>query len=328
MNISLLKLALVTALLSSARIACAQFTGGESQGHSNIRLSNISCSVSNVNPFAGGEADGHSNNRLTNVTCAVTNINPFSGGEADGHSNERLTNVTCSVINVNPFGGGLADGHSNERLTNVTCVVINVNPYIGGEADGHSNVNLTNNPLCLPLPIELLSFQAFVQEEEVQLKWSTNTEINNDYFTVERSKDGVTFEKVADVKGAGNSNTILHYALTDNTPLQGKSYYRLKQTDFSGQFDYSSIIAVNLDNPFSEYIHVYPNPFINEVTFELLGNSNPVEFEILNPLGMVVYKGSLDGTTTTIPTQFFSSGMYVIKFSDGIHVETKTTIKE
>jgi autotransporter-associated beta strand protein len=99
-----------------------------------------------------------------------------------------------------------------------------------------------------PLPIELLSFNAMQNETAVDLLWSTASEINNDYFTIEKSKDAMHFEQVFTKKGAGNSNTVLNYKEVDKNPFSGVSYYRLKQTDFNGDFTYSDIVPVSMIN--------------------------------------------------------------------------------
>ncbi|MCC6252410.1 MAG: hypothetical protein IT238_08120, partial [Bacteroidia bacterium] len=96
-----------------------------------------------------------------------------------------------------------------------------------------------------PLPITLLEFNAQPVIDEVSITWTTASEINNDYFNVERSKDGIHFESIAQIPGAGNSHTILNYKTMDAQPYEGVSYYRLKQTDFDGKFEYSTIKSVN-----------------------------------------------------------------------------------
>ncbi|MBK9047972.1 MAG: hypothetical protein IPL74_15250 [Bacteroidetes bacterium] len=98
-----------------------------------------------------------------------------------------------------------------------------------------------------PLPIELLSFNAKpVDNKDVRCDWVTASEIDNDYFTIERSKNGIDFETAGITDGAGNSNYQLSYAFTDTEPYRGLSYYRLKQTDFDGRSSYSEIVAVML----------------------------------------------------------------------------------
>lgn len=98
-----------------------------------------------------------------------------------------------------------------------------------------------------PLPIELISFDAKPHGDHVLTKWSTASEINNDYFTVERSADGVNFEKLKNVPGAGNSDHVLNYSEEDEAPINGVSYYRLKQTDYDGKTGYSEIVPIEFN---------------------------------------------------------------------------------
>lgn len=88
----------------------------------------------------------------------------------------------------------------------------------------------------------------------MNLKWSTATETNNDYFLIERSKDGIEFESIINVDGAGFSTKKLTYSTSDNNPLSGLSFYRLKQVDFDGQFSNSEIVSVELRNLASEFM--------------------------------------------------------------------------
>ena len=95
----------------------------------------------------------------------------------------------------------------------------------------------------------------------VILNWTTASELNNDYFTIERSKDAVEFQPIKFVEGAGNSNSILNYEIIDVNPFLGTSYYRLKQTDFNGKYSFSNIVSVNagsdnvFDKPFNYYVN-------------------------------------------------------------------------
>ncbi len=97
----------------------------------------------------------------------------------------------------------------------------------------------------IPLPIDLLYFQAQLQDEIVKLNWATAQEINNDYFTVEKSTDGQNFTEVLQVEGAGTSEVLKQYQATDPQPSTGVSYYRLKQTDLDGKFSYSKVVPIN-----------------------------------------------------------------------------------
>lgn len=109
------------------------------------------------------------------------------------------------------------------------------------------------------LPIELLSFSAVCNDKKVDIAWVTATETHNDYFTVERTKDGLSFETVSTVDGAGNSTQVLEYSVTDHNPYEGLSYYRLMNTGFDGAKYYSALVTSDCfitENGFS----IYPNP--------------------------------------------------------------------
>lgn len=113
------------------------------------------------------------------------------------------------------------------------------------------------------LPIELLHFNAVSLNDYVQLNWVTATETNNNYFTVERAADGKTFEELTKIRGAGNSCQTLTYETKDFRPLIGQSYYRLRQTDYDGQYTYSNIVAVSfipMQEGKRDTFTVYPNP--------------------------------------------------------------------
>jgi hypothetical protein len=114
-----------------------------------------------------------------------------------------------------------------------------------------------------PLPITLIAFNAQQKNNSVIVTWATSSEVNNDYFTLEQSKDGENFKAIKIVKGAGFSNEVLNYNFLHDKPFTGINYYRLKQTDFDGTFTYSDIIAVNVKS-IENKLSVYPNPVSNK----------------------------------------------------------------
>jgi hypothetical protein len=142
------------------------------------------------------------------------------------------------------------------------------------------------------LNIELLDFKAELKNNQVELTWITSNEINNDFFTIERSIDGVTFESQNIIKGAGNSLNTIIYTSEDETPLVGTTYYRLKQTDFDGSYSYSKIESVYLNK--SNRIEVYPNPNETGLLKITTGNSNTYEVKLIDCLGRIIYESKLD----------------------------------
>ena len=134
-----------------------------------------------------------------------------------------------------------------------------------------------------PLPIELLLFMARYINTGVLLEWVTVSELNNDYFSVERSRDAAEWSELSQVKGAGNSSQVLEYNYIDEKPLYGESFYRLKQTDFDGNFAYSPIARVSiLDNTLQGFdFHVYPNPSDGENTTLIIQNEFHDQHDVL-----------------------------------------------
>ncbi|PKP45821.1 MAG: hypothetical protein CVT95_08060 [Bacteroidetes bacterium HGW-Bacteroidetes-12] len=123
-----------------------------------------------------------------------------------------------------------------------------------------------------PLPITLVSFDALPKANKVELKWLTASEINNAFFTVERSTDAQNWEEIIITQGAGNSNQLLTYIETDFKPLDGISYYRLKQTDFDGQFEYFNIVPVRFEKDAPLEFTLFPNPIQKEETLGISAN--------------------------------------------------------
>jgi len=120
-----------------------------------------------------------------------------------------------------------------------------------------------------PLPIKLTSFQIKKSfQNMVLLEWTTSSEINNDYFEIERSIDGKKWEKRGQVDGVGNSNQLNHYAFNDHLSSEKWFYYRLKQIDFNGQYEYSPIEAVE-NNKVTDNNYFYPNPSSGVIHYEV-----------------------------------------------------------
>ena len=133
----------------------------------------------------------------------------------------------------------------------------------GSEVWRRSDGDKSNMTFGTPLPIDLISFEANANEDKVDIKWITASEINNDYFTIERSLDGREWSEVIVTGGAGNSSVMIEYFETDFNPLQGVSYYRLKQTDFNGEFSYSNVVPVRFEAAEADFrgtLNLFPNP--------------------------------------------------------------------
>jgi hypothetical protein len=125
------------------------------------------------------------------------------------------------------------------------------------------------------LPIELISFSAeVVNDAVVELTWITAKEVNNDYFTIERSTDGVSFETILRVDGSGNTTENKTYRAVDAQPVKGTAYYRLRQTDFNGQSESFNIVAVNFQaKNANRKLILTPNPCSSQCNITLSGST-------------------------------------------------------
>lgn len=175
-----------------------------------------------------------------------------------------------------------------------------------------------------PLPITLVSFNAVWDNNEqsvARVFWSTASELDNDYFQVQRSKDGFNWFNIEKVEGAGTSINTLNYEIFDNRPLNGISYYRLKQVDFDGTESYSNIVALNKDQ-MNPAIAVYPNPASNIFHMYFSGfETEVVHINILDNSGRVVYQlnpNILNNPGQVVDVRNFQSGVYFI------HVTSET----
>ena len=121
-------------------------------------------------------------------------------------------------------------------------------------------ITFGRNASAIALPITLVSFQAKIKERKVDLKWITLSEKNNDYFTLEKTKDGLNYEQIKKIKGAGNFNETLKYDETDENPYTGISYYRLSQTDFDGHQLFYPLQSVSLEIKNESTLSAQPNP--------------------------------------------------------------------
>ncbi len=183
----------------------------------------------------------------------------------------------------------------------------------------------------IPLPIELISFTGENHQDRNELRWITASEINNDYFEIEKSSNGYTFENIGIVKSKGFSDHILKYEFTDESPLTGLNYYRLKQVDVNGEFTYSKTIVIKASTNLA--ISVTPNPFINFITIEFR-SAIPSNTTILiyDAMGKLIKKLELlqlqpEVHSLNIDLSGFNKGIYFCKIVSNENILVKKILK-
>ena len=181
-----------------------------------------------------------------NMTIEVYGAMQFENGQ-------KINMDEFGVVDIYE-GGTLTGGNTGSKLNigATTWWSGNDPPLIGPTSVSNSGFG--------SLPIELIDFNAIMNEDRVEVSWTTASEINNDYFIVERSEDAMDWVEVIKVSGAGHSVSIIDYFEIDNEPLRGLSYYRLTQVDFDGKQETFNIIPVENAIKGEGIMNIYPNP--------------------------------------------------------------------
>ena len=268
------------------------------------------------------------------VTTLVNTINTLSAdyvtcwGDVNSESDLMMT--------VNHTGGGTelfaSLSPSAGPAAGQRQIAFSLSEFSGGKL--HSNGGLTGAGNALP--VELISFTAkAVNNQFIQLNWSTATEINNEGFAIERSEDGINFEKIAYIKGNGNSNITNQYSYQDSKVNEGIYYYRLKQNDYDGASEYSPIRNASITGRnqivLSQFI---PNPATEESKLNIiLSKEAKIKVIIVDELGREVSEREetrAEGNQSIIfNTENLAAGIYTAKISvQGEEYTRKLVIKK
>lgn len=250
--------------------------------------------------------------------------------------------VTISGVLTIPVGGtttltGSGTPHATTPWTSGTPAVgtITSGGVVTGVSVGTTTITYMNSSGCTitavvnvvaPLPIELMYFTATLNElQKVDLLWATQTEIDNDYFIVQRSVDLFNWEEIALVQGAETSQVLHEYRALDAAPLSGTNYYRLKQVDLDGAFKVSDIQSIVIAN---DNLIVYPNP-ANDY-FHIVGHQvGHQDIVLTNHLGQRILCEStiVSEDHLLIDTQELATGIYYLQVvKDGKNEVLKVTI--
>lgn len=244
----------------------------------------------------------------------------------------RANGGNGGTVNSSTHGGGGGGGQGVVIFSGsapATNTIVTTNNGNGGcnnnstpcnsPANGGSGSNglgvITSAPG--PLPIELLSFHAIPVTGRVDISWTTATETDNDHFTVERSPDGLFWETLEQVPGAGTSLHPLWYRTADEAPLPGLAYYRLRQTDFDGSTTVFNKVAVRFEGE-NEAMVVFPNP-ASEIVVLLHGTTfDDPQVIVTDGTGrtLMVPFAMREGATD-IDVGALPSGTYMVAVVDG-----------
>jgi hypothetical protein len=240
----------------------------------------------------------------------------FATGLDDGNNNNNNNNNTITGSNGQVFIGNSSSSDSfkynNFSGTEKSCSATSVD-----FAECYENFLTLGRSRSIRrsfLPIDLSAFSVQAIDKGALVSWTTQSEANNDFFTVLRSHDGYIFEEIAQLSGANTSSAATDYNFTDTQPYNGVSYYRLKQTDYDGKYSYSSVVPFlfNAQAPAFEIVTRTQNG-ISTLDLHFFGTENINYIALYTLQGILLYSQSvpagIDNLTITLP---LSTGVYVV----------------
>jgi hypothetical protein len=322
----------------------AQFNGGAGDGFDKKNVSYYLNGLSTAILFSGGSGDGFDKQSYSGSVSGLNLSDLFNGGTGDGFVKTQYGGFLNDLGAIVLYNGGSGDGFDKISFSSSVSGISTEVFYTGGQGDGFSNDQVQSflNGLSLDvlykggsgdgfaksqfsgtliaLPIQLISFDALNKETYVLVKWITESEKDNDFFTVERSQNGVLFQNLIIVPGQGNSNTIQVYTTNDNNPLNGRSYYRLKWTDKDGKSAYSAIRSVLFKQKDKKDFLLFPNPNDGNIVYVQLDgitNIETISVSLSDMQGRIYYqteKPSITGNRIAITlSQKLAKGSYVVR---------------
>jgi len=251
---------------------------------------------------------------VANLTSATVTLY-YGIGTSDGVTDP----ANLRVVKTNGAGtvwfdaGGTGSAAGTGTITSAPFATFSVITL--GNATGGTN----------PLPIQLKSFEAKPVANQVELKWVTASELNNDYFSIQRSVDGVEFAELIRVKGQGTTQSETNYQYLDQQPLVGRSYYRLKQTDVDKKFSYSKVVMVEMIPGQNPVVNIYPNPVSTgnfTVSLEGYYPKEDVDLRLTDTMGREIMMlhdtvNDFGGKEIEISNTGLAAGVYIFTISRG-----------
>lgn len=219
------------------------------------------------------------------------------------------------------------------NLANGECLILR---WTGDDVSGSESrdeMGLDNVEVleAITLPVTLTSFEAKpTQQNSISLTWQTASEENNDYFSIEHSTDGTSFREIATQVGNGTTDIVQNYSFFHEDVANGLHYYRLKQVDFDGKFEYSNIVTAKISHSNDDVI-LTPNPTSNFILIQIkTPYQRDADFQILNMQGQVVLSSVLQAGDTDMELNIanFPIGIYYLQLFVDNDVITKKIIKQ
>lgn len=278
--------------------------------------------------------------QFTGTSLAITS-NPFglgSSGNFDGlNSSGYFTFQSANPVSIETWSVGVSQDiitfTSSGPATqfNLSGGDFGTGVFIGGGyrwagtalTVNNTEINLVAWPInsSISLPVELTHFRASLRPDATTLlDWRTESETDNEGFFVERSLDGKNWKDLGFVAGGGTTASPQEYRFIDESPRPGINYYRLRQMDFDGSFEYSKVASVELGKD-GHTLDVFPNPANNKITVRVPAMEYEAKLEIFDQLGRVAWSGKIEAGQLQSLQIDLAEG----QFDNGVYLVTLTT---
>jgi len=313
-----------TGLPASGSVSCVALERGN-ENHMLVTYSNYG--VNSVwESTNGGTSWTSVEGNLPDMPVRSAMFNPNNAAQA-------IVATELGVWSTDLLNAGTTNwGPSNTGLANVRTDMLQWRTSDNTVIASTHGRGLFSTTIFSPTPVTWLNFNARQVANHIALDWATGSEHNNKGFDVERSEEGKNFTVIGQVVGAVNSKSIQHYLFKDNNVQPGKKYfYKIKQVDIDGHFDYTNIVVVNMNQSSNfEIDKLYPNPFNNQLQVSF-GNAylKGITIDIKNASGKTVYlKKDLDSTQEIVlDLHFLPAGNYFFTALHDGNSRTKQIIK-
>jgi hypothetical protein len=256
-----------------------------------------------------------------NATAGTPTTDVVVGLSYD-ETNRSGTVTTATELRVARWDGSSWKDHGR---TNTGATGNNVSGSFNtlARVTSFSPFTLASSTSLNPLPVTMMNFEAIPAGQQIEVKWSTMSEIDNDYFTVQKSIDGKNWLNIGTVDGNVNAG-INNYMFMDLAPVKGMQYYRLIQTDINGQTSLSEIVKVNIAASVTgTTVTVFPNPVVNLVSVTLSEPSSDAGITVFNSMGLKVLElNHQSGHIFNVDMTTFERGIYTIevKYEGGVSI--------
>lgn len=336
---------LVSSAGLTANTGCTVAANSNSGNGFGIGISNVSLStISNPTSYNDGQYNDYScsqfaillpntayamqvttgtaNNEAVRAYIDYNNDNNLAAGELIGTIAANMNGANTLNFTTPTIASGLVLNtplrlRVVSKFSSSPSTACDVSTY--GQAEDYTVYMKAN---LNPLPVRLVEFNAKCDKGIARLNWSTASEENNEKFIIERSMDCNKFELLGEIAGHGTSKELINYSYEDLSPYKGTSYYRLKQVDYDGQYDYSKIIVNKCRGKVD--IKIYPNP--TDGVVQVAGLISGDRINLLAPLGQLVYSEVVKESSSHLSLGHLANGIYKITIENENLIHTTQVV--